>query len=219
MQRGVNMIIDIDREMLQFLDHFRVANSRQLERFYKDKATCLRRLKKLYDDGVLQRIRDFDTMGYLYSTRAFPTRGRLQQIRHYNMRTSFYFHLLDLGAEVEFVECEKQMAEITADAIMSVLYNGCRYYIYLECETGSKRANLAKYDNVYYSHEWKTHFKREPIVVWHMDQKIIKKLNYPFIRVDSKFEGLEQLWESNKVKALEGYPPMQPLKLYDRKVK
>lgn len=164
------MVTDRDRLTLDWLEKFRQATAEQLNRIaYNNMPICWKRLRRLYDDGLLYRERNVYDKGYIYSTNRIRT---TKQFAHDYIRNEFYFKLAACS-KIDTCMVEKVFGSIRPDGVFEVERNGEYYFFLLEVETNANRStvNYDKY-NTFFLKEWQKHFDYKPVVVYVTDKKI-----------------------------------------------
>ena len=193
------MILPSDVPMIEFLERVELADSKLLDRlFYNKYKTTSRRLKKLCEDKVLYRCRDVDTKGYVYGAKPFIKSPSLcKQIRHKNKRNEFYLKLIeDPDVEILSVYTEQPLLNLRADIVFELLYKGKPYNLIVEVETGCKKADITKYNYLFYSNKWQEYFNTKPIVVWVMNETPADKaIYYPYRWVKWDLECYKEIFK------------------------
>lgn len=195
------MIMREDEEAIKFISALEVVDTRVIHALgiYKDRKTMCRRLTKLYELKMIYRMRSVGYSGYFYGIKPFVKQPyMMRQYRHKMKRNELYLMMINDPdvSDLNFYT-EQKIEDLRADGIIIGKYKGKEFTFILECETGSKLADLRKYDNLFYRGEWKGWLPNRPKIVWLMDQEIKEYvIYYPYVQIKWDLSDYGKLWDN-----------------------
>jgi hypothetical protein len=183
------VITETEQKVLDFLEMFNCATTTQLTKlFYMTTVfpynKSRRRLKILYDDKYVKRVRNSINMEYVYYLK------KNNQFNHSLILTEFYVQLHEL-VEIDKFEVEQPYGNIRPDGMAICGYKGFTHYFFIEVHISNNRFNQDKYINYYGSREWKQYFDVFPKIIIISDKKVdLKPTNLKFIQIKQNCEDI-----------------------------
>jgi hypothetical protein len=188
------MLTKRDREILEFIQEFKVVNQGHVEAVFKlSKVVANRRLRAITDMKVVRRKRSSMTNNFLYYVDK-PTPHKL-------LVTNFFIQLLEQGGRVIYFKKEYVLPGLTPDAFCEYKYNGYRYFFFVEVQISNTKLDTEKYELYFSSGDWKKRFPAFPRIVVISDRKVeIKSRNdLQFIQVATDFNDFEKIFSEKPV--------------------
>lgn len=180
------IVTDKDKEVLQFLEKFKVATTDTIsELFYHNLKWTQRRLKKLYDNKYLKRERDHFTSQYMYYIR------KPKQLRHDLLLTDFYREMNRL-TDIELFEKEFTIDNVRPDGLIAYRYKGKSYIACIEVQIANIALDVEKYEKLFKSGKYKKYFPVFPLVYAITDRKI-PATKIEVIRVNEDMSNLREV--------------------------
>lgn len=153
------MITTRDIEVLEFLETYKVANTSTMqELFFPSLSACQKRLKFLFDEKRLNRLRDNINNEYVYYYKKCP-----KQLKHSLLVTDFYRELHKHATNINF-KIEPTLGNIRPDAVVAYIHNNKKKLILLEIEISNKGFDYEKYDKFYSTGLYREFFPIMPTV-------------------------------------------------------
>jgi len=186
------VITPTEQKVLDFLETFNCATTSQITKlFYNTKYPynkSRRRLKILYDDKHVKRVRNSINMEYVYYLR------KNNQFNHSLILTEFYVRLQEL-TEIDKFEVEQPYGNIRPDAMAICGYRGFTHYFFVEVHISNNKFNQDKYISYYGSLEWKKYFDVFPKVIIVSDKKVdLRSTNLKFIQIQTNCEDIKNIF-------------------------
>ncbi len=172
------MLTTRDLRVIDFINEFKVASTSTIAKlFFPSLVVCQRRLKYLFDNKELKRMRESLNNEYIYFKK------RPKQLKHSLTVTEFYKYLSSKYDIVNF-KIEPVLGDIRPDAVFGYTKNGKGYIGLLEVELSNKGFNYMKYEKFYSSERYKEFFPTMPSVFVVGDKaKIPSNSKINFIKV------------------------------------
>ncbi len=118
---------------------------------------------QIVKDSDIKREKDPLTGQYIYFTKK-------AQLQHKLLRTEFYCRLLNGPGRLLQFEPEYTIDNVRADAFAAYEYKGKGYLMFVEVQLCNSPVDIAKYERLYYSRNWK--FPVFPRLVVVTDKKV-----------------------------------------------
>ena len=152
------MLTRRDLDIIYFLEDYKVASTQTLkELFFPSLSACQKRLKILYDNKRVQRVRPYLNHDYEYFIK------KPKRYTHCLLATEFYREL-SKQSKVDTFLVDKELGNIRPDAIFGYEINGKKYIGLLEVEISNNGFNYEKYEKFYSSGDYKKFFPVMPTV-------------------------------------------------------
>lgn len=177
------MITNRDKEVINFIDSFKVATTQTIaDLFYPNVKIAQRRLRILTDHKQLKRDREHFTSQYYYYI------AKPKQIRHCLLLTQFYSKASKLMS-IEYFDNEfSYFEEIRPDGFMAGVYKEKNEIYFVEVEI-SNTPDVEKYEKLYLSGRWNI-FPKFPTVIFITDKKVRVSKYFRVIVIGENMENI-----------------------------
>lgn len=180
------MVTAKDKEVLQFIEKFKVATTSTIsELYYHNLKWTQRRLKKLYDNKYLKRERDHFTSEYYYYIR------KTRQLRHDLLLTNFYREMNKI-VDIELFEKEFTIENMRADGLIAYRHKNKGYIAFVEVQIANIPLDVEKYESLYKSGKYKKYFPVFPLIYAITDKKI-PNTTLKVIRINEDMSNLREV--------------------------
>lgn len=175
-----------DKKVLNFIDQFKIATTSTIaELFYPSLRYGQYRLKLLYENKLLKRDRDPFTNQYFYYNK------KPIQIRHSLLLTNFYREINKL-AKIEYFENEFTHFEgIRPDGFVAVEFSNKKKEIYFIETEISNKPDIAKYEELYKSNQWKSVFPKFPKLIFVTDKTVGESKLFDVIKIGENLKDIK----------------------------
>jgi hypothetical protein len=180
------MLTNRDYEIVDFINKFKVANSFQIQKVFNMSQTVAnRRLRQIVKNKEIDRMRDYCSMNYLYYTEK-PTKHKL-------IATEFYSRLVN----VDIIKFEREyvVGNIRSDIYCECKYNDYMYFMFVEIQLSNIEPDIKKYEDYYYSGDWKEKFKVFPRIIVISDRIFKINSELKIIQINSKMEWFDMIFD------------------------
>lgn len=134
------MITKRDLEVVDFLNYYKIASTTTIQKaLFPSRRVCQRRLKELYDNKKIKRMRNDINAEYIYYVK-LP-----KQWKHSLMVTDFFGDIISKYAVTKFI-IEPDMKTMRPDAFFSYQDTKGNHIAFLEVELSHKGFDYAKYE-------------------------------------------------------------------------
>lgn len=176
------VITDRDKEIIQFLKDFKVATTTTISDLYFNSSIrpCQRRLKFLSEHGYIKSYQENVITEKIHYVGRKPI-----NLKHALILSDFISKLKLNDIEIIKYKVPFKIENLIADAFIAIKKHNKNYIYFVEVEN-TKKFNLSKYEQLYYSRSWKEIFPIFPGIIVISDRKVNK--NSIFNIVDIKLD-------------------------------
>lgn len=183
------MLTTRDLKIISMIQNFGAVDSGQIYRVFFREAhqgelICRRRLNEIIKHADIKREKDPITGRYIYYTKK-------AQLRHKVLIAEFYVRLLTGPGRVEAFEAHCSFGDIRPDAFVTYFYREQVYLFFLEVQISANPLNVAKYERLYASGDWKLPVFPRLVVVSDRRWRVATELRVDF--VPTSYEGWEAI--------------------------
>ena len=145
------ILTDRDKEIIQFLKDFKVANTTTISDLYFNSSLrpCQRRLKYLCEHGYIKSYQENVISEKIHYLKRKPT-----NLQHALILSKFISKLKLDGIEIIKYKVPFKIENLIADAFIAIKKDNKNYIYFVEVEN-TKKFDLEKYEKLYYSRKWK----------------------------------------------------------------
>lgn len=177
------MLTSRDLRIIEFIERFGAANTKQITQLFfqglnQPEVVARRRLVQIVRDSNVKRTMDPVTGQYIYFTKK-------AQLQHKLVRTEFYCRLQEKGRVLKF-EPEYTIDNVRADAFAAYEYKGKGYLMFVEVQLCNSPVDIAKYERLYYSRNWKWPAFPRIVAISDKRQKINSRLTVKVVPTNFK---------------------------------
>lgn len=176
------VITDRDKAIIQFLKDFKVATTTTISDLYFNSSIrpCQRRLKFLSEHGYIKSYQENVITEKIHYVGRKPI-----NLKHALILSSFISKLKLNHIEIIKYKVPYKLENIIADAFIAIRKDNRNYIYFVEVEN-TKKFNLPKYEQLYYSRSWKDVFPVFPNIIVISDRKVNKNdiFNITDIKLD-----------------------------------
>ena len=162
------VITERDKKIKEFLEEVQIADTKTLSILFFSNTTlrnCQKRLKQLVDIKYIKCFRENVLSQNIYYSRYKP-----KNTKHKIVFSQLLAKLKQEEIEVLKYRCPFQIADIIADGLVIIkLDNQVKIY-FVEVER-TKKLNIKKYEELYYSRKYKDKFPLMPSILCITDKK------------------------------------------------
>lgn len=165
-----------DKQILYFLDEFKVANGLTLEKlFFPSKQAMQRRMKQLYDLREVKREREHCDQSFIYYIK------KPKKFRHDLILSDYYREFNNIVKVKQFKKEYRKIEKIRPDGLTTYFYDGKLRIAFVEVEISHKGVStvVEKYIDLFHSGRWKGILPAFPILILVTDYNV-KEKNTPF---------------------------------------
>ena len=170
------MLTSRDNDILNLLDEFEVCPTTTLRHlFFPSLSACQKRMKTLYENKRVKRLRLTLNHDYLYYLN-LP-----KQYMHRYLIMEFYGRLLK-ETEVIHYNVQKKLGKIIPDSYFLCKLNGKEYLGFLELERSNNGVDYEKYEEFYRTKAYREWFPTMPTVyIMGRKFKVPKNTNVKYV--------------------------------------
>lgn len=179
-----------DEKIKSFLEEVTIASTSTISEIFFNGSTrsCQYRLRQLVDYKVIKSFRPS-----IIEENLFYVKNKPRNYKHKIIFSSLLAELHRLNVEVLKYRCPYRIGEIIADGLIVIRINGKVKIYFVEGEL-SKKLDVNKYEDLYYSRKWKEVFPVFPSILCITNKSIVIDHKVLDIRkVNLEFNGLDQL--------------------------
>lgn len=172
-----------DNEIINFLSSVKVAYTSTINiLFFNSLRACQNRLKKLVDNKYIKCFRPD-----IFSQNIYYVGARCNNWKHKIIFSNLLRKLKEMNIEVIKYVTPMKISNVIADGFIAIKNDGGNKIYLVEVEI-TKYFNVKKYENLYYSREYKVKFPVMPSILVITDKNIdiSSKLNIKKNRLDLK---------------------------------
>jgi len=175
-------------QVIDFVERFGAANTKQITQLFfaglnQPDIVARRRLVQIARDSDIKREKDPLTGQYIYFTKK-------AQLQHKLLRTEFYCRLLRGPGKLMQFEPEYTFEKVRADAFVSYEYMRRVYLMFVEVQLCNSPVDIAKYERLYYSRNWK--WPAFPRIVVITDKKVVNNSRLTVRVLPTNFKNWEE---------------------------
>ncbi len=146
------MITSRDLTVIEAVEQYKIMRTSTIAKlFFPSLLTAQKRLKIMYDNKELKRMRDLATKEYCYYIR------KPKQWKHSLLITDFYAAASELIDIVSFKN-EVTIEHLRADGLLAYKYNGKGYVAFVEVQISNTPLDVEKYKKLLYNGAYKQYF-------------------------------------------------------------
>lgn len=177
------MVTRRDETVLEFLYKFKAANTKTIATlFYPSLRVTQKRMMALSKHNLVVREKLIYNNEYVYYLK------KTSQLRHNVFLSTFYCKLKQIST-IHYFYVEPEISNIRPDALIAFTLNGGNQIqiAFLEIELSNKGINIAKFERLYTSGDYKKHFPKFPKLIIITNKKIPKTdLDITIVDLDMK---------------------------------
>jgi len=181
------LITERDKEIIKFINEFKVAHTSTLQKlFYTSDRVARRRLSTIVEHGDLKRERYYISEEYLYYIK------KPKQMRHSLLLTDFYRDIYNI-VEVKYFKNEVILDNIRPDALMGYKYKDKYYIAFIEVEISNKGFDIDKYKRFYITEQYKKYFPIFPLIIAITDKNISEHKKLKIIQIKEDLSNIQDI--------------------------